>query len=283
MLELPMWVHESWRPMLEHRWRRARPLLVLSLGVTPVVVAGAGLVALAATTGLRTPPPVLVLALVLLAGPIGYLWWFLFAGRIATNQDFWGTRVGWAGFIQSGGVSIALQTAPEDFSNGATLGIPAAVFGLGVLGGVAGWRAHVILLDDIGDALAATSTVIEEPLAAMIEPIDYLGEALVDSTRLTWSLYWHRPGWPSITMFRDTVALHEITGMRLVPISNPISVPPLGLLSDGRPIRPQPGELLVLRTPQREIGIPATRPRRLYEQLTVRCHATRSSITGPPP
>jgi len=280
MLELPMWVHESWRPTFEHRWHRARPRLVLSLVVTPVVVAAVGLAALAAYTGMKIPPAVLVLALVLLVAPIAYPCWFLFAGRIASNRDFWGTRVGWVGFAQSGGVSIALQAAPDDFGNGITLGVPAALFGLAVLGGVVGWRAHAILLDDIGDALAATSTVIEEPLSAAIEPIGYPGEALVDSSRLTWTLYWHRPGWPSITMFRDTVALNEILDMRVVPLGDPMSVPPLGFLSDGRPIRPYPGELLVLRTPYREVGIPAMGPRRLYRQLTVRLTAMRSSAAG---
>lgn len=278
MLELPIWVHHSWRALFEQRWRRARPLLVLSLGVTPLVVAGGGLAALAAYGA--PGAAVLAVTVVFLAPPIPYLWWFLFAGRVAERTDFWGTRVGCAGFLQAIGISAALKFAPDELGTGVTLGIPAAGFGLAILGGVAGWRAHAILLDDTGGILAATSMLIEEPATVAVEPTGYAGNVRVDGTSLTWSLHWSRPGWSAINIFEDRIALNEILDVRVAPVADPMSVPPLGFLSDGRTIRPYRGDLLVIRTPQREVGVPATHPHRLHEQLTVRLNAIRSSPSG---
>lgn len=222
MLELPVWTHQSWRPLFEQSWRRARPLLVFSCGIAPGVVAVAGLAILAGYGILGGAAALVAIVLTMLFAPAAYLWWFLLTGRVAKRGDFWGTRV--------------------------------------ALG-------------------AATSWTLSEPAVALQLPTRYIGRIRMDATSLTWSLRAFRRTMPGMT-FDDGVALNEILDAKIARVPDPMQVPPLGYTGGGDLVRPRRGELLVVRTPQREVGVPAKQPRRLYELLNMRCSTIRSSPTS---
>lgn len=286
MLQLPIRVHETWRGEFERRWRRARLLLIIGFGLIPVAVVVAGLVALVLLSSLDAGTDALVVAAAFALVPIGYLWWFLFSGRAGKTLGLWGSLVSLGGLIQSIGVSFLLQDVPREFPQGVGLGVPGGVFLLAALGGIAGWRAHAIMFAGPDEAVAATSLPMKEYAVALVPPLTYTGQLRIDGTSVTWWISWSaRVTTPHLKKMAHigSVPLADIIDARIVPIPEPMRVPPIDHIFDGRPLYPQQGELLLVRTAHGETGIPAEDPRRMYQLLNIRCgliHATRAAGTA---
>lgn len=282
MLELPIRVHDAWRGEFERRWRSVRVLLIVGFGLTPVATVAAGLVIVTALGVLSTDTTTLCTAAVCAFVPLAYLWSFLFRERAGKSETLWGGKVCISGAFQSLGVF----NASGELAISSSLGISAAVFILSILGAIAAWRAHAIMFTGPDEALAATSLPIRERGVAYVPPVDYTGRLYITDSYVRWDLRWwyaaHRWGEQGARRYKSGVSLREITDARIVPISQPGQVPPLATMTFGKPVYPQRGELLLVRTSQGEVGIPAKNPHRVYHLLSLRCGMI-DSITAPQP
>lgn len=165
------------------------------------------------------------------------------------------------------------------------MGVPGGVFLLATLGGIAGWRAHAIMFAGPDDAVAATSLPMKEYAVALVPPLTYTGQLRIDDMSVTWWISWSaRLTTPHMKRMAHigSVPLAEIIDARIVPIPEPMRVPSIDHIFDGRPLYPQQGELFLVRTAHGETGIPAESPRRMYQLLNIRCGMIHSTRVGQP-
>lgn len=286
MLQLPIRVHDAWRGEFERRWKSVRILLIVGFGIIPVATVVAGLVIVTALGVLDRDATTLWVAAIEAFIPLAYLWSFLFRGKVGKDESLWGGKVCISGAFQSLGVLGILLNAPRELTISASLEISAAVFTLSILGGVAAWRAHAIMFTGPDEALAATSLPIRERGVAYVPPVDYTGRLYITDGYVRWDLRWwyaaYRGERGGARRYKSQVSLHEITDARIVPISQPGQVPPLATMTFGKPVYPQRGELLLVRTSQGEVGIPAKNPHRVYHLLNLRCSVLNSIAAAQP-
>lgn len=285
MLQLPIRVHDAWRGEFERRWKSVRVLLIVGFGLTPVAIVAAGLVIVTALGVLDRDATTLWVAAICAFVPLAYLWSFLFRGKAGKDENLWGGKVCISGAFQSLGVLVILLNAPKELAISTSLGISAAVFSLSILGGVAAWRAHAIMFTGPDEALAATSLPIRERGVAYVPPVEYTGRLYIHSEYVRWDLRWWYAAYRSRSgarRYTSRVSLREITDARIVPISEPMRVPPLATMIFNKPVYPQRGELLLVRTSKGEIGIPAKNPHRVYHLLNIRSGMINSTAAAQP-